>query len=91
VPIRSQWAHECGSHECGENTSRGLARRGTLKAVMLDQHGPNIVFHRDTDAAEVIAFIERCFDLGARTDGVPAERGRRFEDEVQHERVHSSW
>lgn len=91
VPVRSQWAHECGSHECGENTSRGLAARGSLKAVMLDRHGPNIVFHRDSDPAEVITFIEQSFDLAARTDGVPADVARRYEAEVSRERLHSTW
>jgi hypothetical protein len=91
LPIRSQWAHECGSHECGENTSRGLAPFGPLKAVMLDRHGPNIVFHRDVDPREVVAFIERSFDLGARTDGVPPDVARRYEQEVSRERIHSTW
>lgn len=71
VPVRPQWAHECGSHECGENTSRGLAPiAGGIHAVMLDRHGPNIVFHRSTDPKLVIDFIEARFDLAARTDGL---------------------
>lgn len=70
VPVRSQWPYECGSHECGENTSRGLARlAGTpVHAVMLEQHGPNVVFSRAVRAAEVISAIEARFDLRARTD-----------------------
>ncbi len=90
VPTRSQWAHECGSHECGENTSRGLAPFGPLKAVMLDQHGPNIVFHHDVNPADVVAFIEQSFDLAARTDRVPAEVARRYEKEVSSARIHSA-
>jgi hypothetical protein len=70
VPVRSQWAFECGSHECGKNTSDGLQRFGGLYAVMLDKHGPNIVFHHDTSPDEVIDFIERNFDLRDRTDEV---------------------
>jgi hypothetical protein len=70
VPIRSQREYECGSHECGQNTSNGLAQFGFLKAVMLDNHGPNIVFSKETDPAEVIAFIERNFDLSAKTGGL---------------------
>ena len=40
----SQREFECGSHECGRNTSAGLQKHGNLYAVHLDQHGPNIVF-----------------------------------------------
>lgn len=68
VPTRSQYAYECGSHECGQNTSNGLGSFGGIKAVMLESHGPNIVFHRDTDPQEVISFIEANFDLPRRTD-----------------------
>ncbi len=71
IPVRSQWAFECGSHECGQNTSHGLAPVGpSTKAVMLDRHGPNIVFHHTVDPRVIIDFIEAHFDLGARTDGV---------------------
>ena len=70
VPVRSQREFECGSHECGKNTSDGLAGFHDIKAVMLDQHGPNIVFNRDVDPQAVIAFIEENFDLGGRTDNV---------------------
>jgi hypothetical protein len=67
IPVVSQRAYECGSHECGQNTSNGLKQFGNLKAVMLDKHGPNVVFHRDTDPQEVIDFIERNFDLTKKT------------------------
>ncbi len=40
-----------------------------VSAVMLDQHGPNIVFKRDTDPQKVIEFIEENFDLTAKTGG----------------------
>lgn len=69
VPTVSQEEYECGSHECGENTSRGLARFGNLLAVYLDQHGPNIVFSRSVDPKEVIDFIEANFDLEEKTGG----------------------
>lgn len=69
IPVVSQREVECGSHQCGENTSRGLAPFGNLKAVMLDNHGPNIVFSRNVDPQEVIAFIDRNFDLQGKTGG----------------------
>lgn len=69
VPVVSQREYECGSHECGQNTSNGLGEFGTLKAVMLDNHGPNIVFGDDTEPAEVIDFIQANFDLGGKTGG----------------------
>lgn len=69
IPIRSQREYECGSHECGQNTSDGLAVFGNLKAVMLDNHGPNIVFSKTTDPSEIIAFIDRNFDLTDKTGG----------------------
>lgn len=68
IPVVSQREYECGSHECGQNTSTGLKRVwGGIHCVMLDKHGPNIVFHRDIDPGEVIRFINRNFDLGAKT------------------------
>ncbi len=70
VPVRSQRAFECGSHQCGKNTSDGLRElEDGIWAVMLDQHGPNIVYRRDVPARRVIAFIERNFDLDAKTGG----------------------
>jgi hypothetical protein len=68
IPVRSQREYECGSHECGKNTSDGLQNFGGIRAVMLDKHGPNIVFHRSTDPKKVIDFIEQNFDLTGRTD-----------------------
>ena len=69
VPVRSQYKYECGSIQCGTNTSRGLKKFGNLSAVMLDQHGPNIVFHHSIDPQEVIYFIEKNFDLSKKTGG----------------------
>lgn len=72
VPVREQRPYECGSHECGRNTNDGLANFDGTHAVMLDKHGPNIVFPKTMDPAKVIAFIEANVDLAARTDGVTA-------------------
>jgi hypothetical protein len=69
VPRVSQREYECGSHECGRNTSNGLQQFGNLLAVFLDNHGPNIVFSKDTDPDEVIRFIEENFDLAGKTGG----------------------
>lgn len=69
IPIRSQRDVECGSHQCGANTSNGLKSFGNLKAVMLDKHGPNIVFNQSINPKEVIDFIDRNFDLDKKTGG----------------------
>ena len=69
VPTISQREYECGSHECGKNTSNNLKKFGNLSAVYLDEHGPNIVFHRNINPQEVINFIEANFDLSKKTGG----------------------
>lgn len=69
VPIRSQREAECGSFKCAETTSNGLKQFGALKAVYLDQHGPNIIFNKDIDPKEVIDFIENNFDLSSKSGG----------------------
>ncbi len=69
VPIVSQREFECGSHECGKNTSKGLKQFGNLKAVYLDNHGPNIVFNRNIDPVEVQRFILENFNLHEKTGG----------------------
>ena len=70
IPVRSQRPFECGSHECGKNTSNGLREiEPGIWAVMLEQHGPNIVYSRDVPAPRVIDFIERNFDLDDKTGG----------------------
>jgi ribulose-5-phosphate 4-epimerase/fuculose-1-phosphate aldolase len=71
VPVRSQRPFECGSHECGKNTSDGLLPFGPAWAVMLDRHGPNVVFSRNADPEQVIRFIEDNFDLSGTTAGFP--------------------
>jgi hypothetical protein len=72
VPVVSQFEYECGSHQCGQNTSNGLKRfdKYELSAVMLDNHGPNIVFHHSVDPKKVIQFIEENFDLSGKTGGL---------------------
>lgn len=71
LSVRSQELLECGSHECGENTSAGLVEAAPgIKCVYLDNHGPNIVFNRSMDPNKVIQFIDSNFDLSQSTDGV---------------------
>jgi hypothetical protein len=84
VPIRSQRAYECGSHECGQNTRDGLKRFDDIMAVMLDRHGPNVVFSRNADPDKVIAFIEQNFDLEGRTDDEPAFNSLQASTGVAH-------
>lgn len=75
IQVASQWQNECGSHQCGENTSQNLrevANNPNIKVVMLDNHGPNIVFKRDTPANDVIDFINANFDLKQKTGGLVA-------------------
>ena len=69
ILVVSQREVECGSHQCGKNTSDGLRHFGNLKCVMLDNHGPNIVFNRNINPQEVINFIEDNFDLSQKTGG----------------------
>lgn len=69
-----QWLNECGSHGCGKATSDGLREVAPgIKAVYLDRHGPNIVFRRNVDPENVLAFIRDHFDLSAKTRGATAE------------------
>ena len=69
IEIKSQREVECGSHQCGKNTSDGLKQFGNIKAVMLDKHGPNIVFNKNINPKEVIDFIDANFDLSKKTGG----------------------
>lgn len=69
IPVVSQWQYECGSHQCGENTANGLQKFENLYCVMLDKHGPNIVFNDSIEASEVIDFILNNFDLDKSTSG----------------------
>ncbi len=67
VPIVEQWVAECGSHSCGKHTSDGLVDFNGIKAVMLEKHGPNIVFNRNMEPQKVIDFIEANFVLDHQT------------------------
>lgn len=70
IPTVSQYEMECGSHECGNNTSKGLKDFGNgIHAVYLDNHGPNIVFNKNIDPQTVINFITENFDLSQKTGG----------------------
>lgn len=70
IPTVSQRAYECGSHQCGQNTADGLTEiRPGIFAVMLDKHGPNIVFNHSIDPQLVIDFIQDNFDLDRATSG----------------------
>jgi hypothetical protein len=69
IMVISQRDYECGSHQCGQRTSRYLSKFGNLYAVMLDNHGPNIVFSKDINPKEVIDFIDANFDLHEKTGG----------------------
>lgn len=40
-----------------------------IKAVYLEEHGPNIVFNRNIDPKRVIEFIDYHFDLASKTGG----------------------
>lgn len=75
ISIRPQWLNECGSHQCGKNTSDGLAKidlgdGDIIKVVYLDQHGPNIVFNHTINPQKVINYIDRTFDLHGKTGGL---------------------
>ncbi len=71
VATRQQKWFECGSHECGKNTSVGLTEVAPgIKCVYLDNHGPNIVFNRNVHPYDVIKFIDENFDLSKATDQV---------------------
>lgn len=71
LSVKEQKFIECGSHECGQNTSKGLREEDVgIKCVYLDNHGPNIVFNRSIDPNKVIRFIDKNFDLTKSTDQV---------------------
>lgn len=71
VSVREQRPYECGSHECGKNTSSGLKEMADgIFAVYLENHGPNVVFANDVDPDKVVRIIEDNFDLDQKTGGV---------------------
>lgn len=70
--IRSQKPYECGSNECGINTATGMNNVGIegIYAVHLENHGPNIAFHKDVDPEKVIEFINLYWDLSNKEGGL---------------------
>lgn len=89
VPQVSQREFECGSHECGKNTSNGLkefevAPGINIKAVYLKEHGPNIVFNHDVPAVYVTRFIEDNFDLDGKTGGYTNNAYDAYHNEVKY-------
>ncbi len=71
IKVAKQEFNECGSHQCGKNTSDNMMKvDDDIFAVMLDNHGPNIVFSRNTDPQKVIDFISTNFNLSEKTGGL---------------------
>ena len=74
VPCTPQWPNECGSHQCGQNTSDHIKKIEIdghyLSVVYLEDHGPNIVFNRNVPSAIVTKFIIDTFDLSMKTGGL---------------------
>lgn len=74
IPTVSQREFECGSHQCGKNTSSGmkeftLPSGHKLMTVFLAEHGPNILFHHSAPWQEICDFIDANFDLSKKTGG----------------------
>ena len=90
VPQVSQYLVECGSMACGQQTSNGLKQFGNLKAVYLQEHGPNIVFNHEIDPQEVINFIEKNFDLSQKTGGFVSIKQRLERNSVLEDFVGSN-
>ncbi len=68
--IKDQKPFECGSRECAINTISGMNEvMPGIYAVHLDNHGPNIAFHKDVPSQKVIEFINLYWDLNSSTSG----------------------
>lgn len=68
--IKDQKPFECGSKECAINTISGMSEViPGIYAVHLDNHGPNIAFHKDVSSQEIIEFINLYWDLNSSTSG----------------------
>lgn len=78
VPVTPQFNFECGSHgeiSCSNNTSNHLdciilPSGSPIYAVHLENHGPNIMFNKDTNIEELKTFILDTWDLSLRDDGL---------------------
>ena len=73
--IKGQKPFECGSNECGTNTASGMENVGIdgIFAVHLENHGPNIAFHKDVNPQKVIDFIDLYWDLSDKEGGLIKE------------------
>jgi hypothetical protein len=71
IAVRDQMPYECGSHECGRNTSDGLKEvEAGIWAVHLDNHGPNVVFNsKEVSGERILNFIDRYWDVSDKTGG----------------------
>lgn len=68
---REQLPFECGSKECALNTVSGMVECAPgIYAVHLENHGPNIAFHKDVPSEIVIKFINLYWNLNDKTGGV---------------------
>lgn len=68
IPITPQKPYQCGSLECGLNTSNhlGSMASGEIKAVYLDKHGANIMFKSSSDPKTVIDFLKENIEVGIK-------------------------
>ena len=69
VPTADQWQNECGKNTSDHLKEYDLGDGHSLKLVMLDNHGPNIVYNREVPSQKVIDFIDKTFDLSRKTGG----------------------
>jgi len=75
VPVVPQREYECGSHECGQNTSDGLSLVDDgIEAVYLDNHGPNVVFSHEENPKKINEFLMDNFDFTKKTGGYQLNR-----------------
>jgi hypothetical protein len=71
VPVAEQFPYECGSNECGDNTSKNMKNMDVgIYAVHLEGHGPNIAFHKNVPYENIVKFIEENWDLSKKTGGI---------------------
>jgi len=88
IPIREQLPFECGSLECSINTVSGIKESTKtfaslvapgIYAVHLENHGPNIAFHKDVPTSVLIRFIEKNWNLKSKTGGIIIESKDKLE------------
>lgn len=68
IPVAEQRPFQCGSLECGLNTTNNLEDFGGIKAVYLNKHGANILFKSNEDPDKVIDFIKQNIELGIKVN-----------------------